>query len=515
MLFNSHIFIFFFLPVAFMSYWWIKTAGGSLPARRWALFITFVFFAWWHPPDLLVLIGSLVANYFVGRRLLNYPPRQAYGTLFIGVAANLAVLGYFKYTRLVVATAQWLSGGEFIPGDIILPLGISFFTFQQIAYIIDCYRGEASRYAFLDYCLFVTFFPHLNAGPIIHHRELMEEFTSGRRLSASMVAMGLTIFVIGLAKKVLLADTLATFASPVFRAAQHDVEPTLIDAWMGSLAYASQLYFDFSGYSDMAIGVGLLFGVHLPINFASPYKSTSITEFWRRWHITLSRFLRNYLYIPLGGNRIGSIRTSANLLVTMLLGGLWHGANWTFLAWGGLHGLFLLVHHRFTDTVKGRQPEAWLKRGVGRILCWLLTFACVLFSWVLFRADSFGAALRIWKGMAGFNGVAFTPRYLALLDQFRIDPAIFGHPASPPILNPTSSALAWVFGSVALAVFAPNSQQIVGFSPTNQAPQDPMPGWARWLRWQPTLLWALAFSLLGLIALAHVTQLSEFLYFQF
>jgi alginate O-acetyltransferase complex protein AlgI len=517
MLFNSHVFLFCFLPLTFASFWWIKSRFGTLPARRWALFITFFFFAWWHPPDLLVLLGSLVGNYFVGRRLLDHPPGQARGTLFLGVAANLALLGYYKYTRLIVATAHWIAGGDFVLGELLLPLGISFFTFQQIAYIVDCSRGQASRYVFFDYCLFVTFFPHLNAGPIIHHRELMEEFTSERRCSAELVTQGLAIFVLGLAKKVLFADTIAAFATPMFHAAQQGVEPTFIDAWMGAIAYSLQLYFDFSGYSDMAIGVGLLFGVHLPLNFASPYKSTSITEFWRRWHITLSRFLRNYLYIPLGGNRLGPSRQSVNLFTTMLLGGLWHGANWTYLAWGALHGFFLLVNHRFTEAIKGRRLEAWLQRIPGRIACWALTFGCVLFAWVLFRADSFGSAVRIWKGMIGLNGTAFTPRYLNLLAQLGIDPAIFGQPASAPILNPTSSALVCVFGLLALAVLAPNSQQIVGFIPTNsqQAPADPLPKWARAFRLQPTVPWAIGVAALGLVAVFYITQLSEFLYFQF
>lgn len=515
MLFNSHLFIFFFLPLTFASFWWIKRYAGNLAARRWALAITFVFFAWWHPPDLLVLIGSLVGNYFIGRRLLDYPPGQARGTLFVGVAANLALLGYFKYTRLIVATATWLSGGEFAMGDIFLPLGISFFTFQQIAYVVDCHRGEAGRYVFFDYCLFVTFFPHLNAGPIIHHRELMEEFASARSCSAKLVAQGLTLFVIGLAKKVLLADTVAAYVAPVFGAASLGASPSMTDAWLGTLAYSVQLYFDFSGYSDMAIGVGLLFGVHLPINFASPYKALSINEFWRRWHITLSRFLLIYLYIPLGGSRHGANRTSANLMITMLLGGLWHGAGWTFLAWGGLHGIFLIVNHRCTAATEGRWLGSWLDRGVGRCACWALTFGGVLAGWVLFRADSFDAAMRIWKGMLGFNGIALAERHVAFFQRFRLDFAQFTQGVATPALNINLGMVVTIFGLVALAALAPNSQQIVGLQPGKHVPHSPLPRWAGWLRWQPTLPWAVAYAILGIIGLLHMTQLSEFLYFQF
>lgn len=515
MLFNSHLFILFFLPITFGSFWWIKTRSGNLAARRWALCITFVFFAWWHPPDLLVLWGSLVGNYFIGRRLLNYPPGKARGTLVAGIVFNLTLLGYFKYTRLITATAHWMAGGDFVLGSVILPLGISFFTFQQIAYIVDCSRGEADRYVFFDYCLFVTFFPHLNAGPIIHHRELMEEFTSDRRCSSLLIAQGLTLFVIGLCKKVILADTVATYVAPVFGAAAAGHSPAFLDAWLGTLAYTGQLYFDFSGYSDMAIGVGLLFGVHLPVNFASPYKSLSISEFWRRWHITLSRFLRTYLYFPLGGSRQGRNRTSANLLITMLLGGLWHGANWTFVAWGGLHGLALAVNHRFTAAIEGTPFARLLDSTLGRLACWTATFLGVIAGWVLFRADSFGSAWRIWRGMVGLNGLVLQDRHAALLRHLGLPVSKFAEIGTPTFLNPNLPTLAAILGLLLLAFLAPNSQTITGLAVGKGVPQDALPRWAAWLRWRPSLLWAAATALCGLVGMLYMTQLSEFLYFQF
>ena len=507
MLFNSHVFLFAFLPVVFAGFWLLTSLAGGTWARRWILAASLFFFAWWHPPDLLVLSSSLVGNFLIGRLLFARAPRSAGWLLALGVAGNLLLLGYFKYTKLVVATAHWLAGGAFSVGDIVLPLAISFFTFNQIAYLADCHRGEGARYHFDDYCLFITFFPHLIAGPIVHHREMMPQLTSTRRFDAMMVAQGVTLFVLGLGKKVLLADSVAAYATPVFQQTQIGVSPTFIDAWLGALAYTSQLYFDFSGYSDMAIGLGMMFGIIFPLNFSSPYKAANIAEFWRRWHITLSRFLREYLYIPLGGNRRGPTRTSINLMTTMLLGGLWHGAGWTFVAWGGLHGFYLLVHQRFSAVIAGTRLAAGLRRGVGRVACCALTLLSVVFGWVLFRADSFASAMSLWKGMAGMNGIALPDRHLTTLARLGLDPTALGLSATPLILNPTVVVLAWILGLVAIAVLLPNSQQIVRLAP--------IPAWARWAEWRPSMPWAFATSCVAVMAVLHLTQVSEFLYFKF
>lgn len=516
MLFNSHVFLFAFLPVVFTGFWLLAGVAGGAWARRWIFAASLFFFAWWHPPDLLVLGGSLVGNFFVGRLLFARPPRSAGWLLAVGVAGNLLLLAYFKYTKLVAATAHWLGGSEFVVGDIVLPLAISFFTFNQIAYLVDCHRGEGARYAFDDYCLFITFFPHLIAGPIVHHREMMPQLTTARLFDAVMVAQGTTLFVLGLGKKVLLADSVAKYATLIFHQTQAGATPTLLDAWLGALAYTSQLYFDFSGYSDMAIGLGMMFGVIFPLNFASPYRAANIAEFWRRWHITLSRFLREYLYIPLGGNRRSPTRTSVNLMATMLLGGLWHGAGWTFAAWGGLHGLYLLIHQRFSAAVAGTRLSAAFGRGLGFVGCWALTFLGVVFGWVLFRADSFTSAMSMWKGMIGMNGVALPDRHLAALARLGLDPGALGLSARPLLLNPTVEVLAWILGLVAAAVLLPNSQQLIKIAPVAGLHLDPpMPAWARWAEWRPSVPWALGASCVAVVAVLHLTQMSEFLYFKF
>ena len=297
----------------------------------------------------------------------------------------------------------WASGAEPVFLNIVLPLGISFFTFQKIALITDAYLGKVERLNALDYMLFVMFFPQLIAGPIVHHSEVMPQFAARRCVEMSDVALGLTIFVGGLAKKVLFADGAAQFATPVFDAAAAGTAPTFFQAWLGALAYTVQLYFDFSGYSDMAIGAALLFGIRLPINFASPYKATSIIDFWRRWHMTLSRFLRDYLYVPLGGNRRGPARRYMNLGITMVLGGLWHGAGWTFVLWGAMHAGYLGVNHAWRALAR-RRAFAHRMTPLGNLAGGGMTFLAVVAAWVVFRAADVPTAGLLLRAMAGFGG---------------------------------------------------------------------------------------------------------------
>ena len=345
----------------------------------------------------------MVFNYSLGRELANPKRLQSVSKknlLFFGVALNLALLGYYKYADFFINNINHLTGAHLKLLHLALPLAISFYTFQQIAYLVDSYRGETKEYDFLNYAVFVTFFPQLIAGPIVHHKEMMPQFAKlkNKVINLNNIALGLFIFFMGLFKKVVIADTFATWATKGFDVAK---ELNMLEAWSTSLSYTFQLYFDFSGYTDMAIGLGLLFNIKLPTNFLSPYKAVSIQDFWRRWHITLSNFLRDYIYIPLGGNRKGELRTYANLIITFLLGGLWHGAGWTFVFWGAMHGVALVIH------------RAWqkLKIKLPLILAWFITFNFINIAWVFFRAKSFNDALKVLKGM--FRGDLVLPDSLS------------------------------------------------------------------------------------------------------
>jgi len=408
MLFTAFEFVFLFLPATFLGFMLLRRVG-DIAGALWLIAASLFFYAFWNAAYLWLLVPSILVNYALGRALA----RQTAGTakkllLAAGVATNLGVLAWFKYAGFLAANLGLLTGWDLALGTIVLPLGISFITFQKIAYLVDAYRGHARDPSFVRFALFVSFFPQLVAGPIVHHAEIMPQLQPGRwkRATATAAATGLSLFAIGMFKKVVLADGVAPIANLAFGEAAQGLAPAPAAAWAGALAYTLQLYFDFSGYSDMACGLALLFGIRLPGNFYSPYKAASIIDFWRRWHITLSRFLRDYLYIPLGGNRKGPARRHINLFLTMLLGGLWHGAAWTFVIWGALHGAFLIVNH-FWNALLRRDAKAPRSR-IGRVFGWLLTFVCVMVAWVVFRAESTGAAMRIYEGMLGLNGAPLT-----------------------------------------------------------------------------------------------------------
>ena len=401
MLFNSYEFIFFFLPVVFLLYFTLHRYTNTHIAKLFLVLASLFFYSWWNPIYLPLILGSMTFNYVIGQRLTHsHKPKLL---LFFGIGVNLALLGYFKYADFFISNANFLFGTQIPLLHLVLPLAISFFTFQQIAYLVDSYHLETREYNFLNYALFVTFFPQLIAGPIVHHKEMMPQFAdaNNRYPKTTHIAEGLFIFSIGLFKKVVIADTFAIWATEGF---DHATSLNFASAWITSLSYTFQLYFDFSGYTDMAIGTALLFNIRLPRNFDSPYKSTSIQEFWRRWHITLSRFLRDYIYIPLGGNRKSERRTYYNLMTTFLLGGIWHGAGWTFLFWGALHGLALIIH------------RLWKKAGkrLPKVAAWFLTFMFVNISWVFFRARNFDDAFKVLKGMFGFNDTDMTLDTMAL-----------------------------------------------------------------------------------------------------
>ena len=419
------------------------------------------------------------ANFLFGRAILDNFKNEKYIklVLFLGVTLNLFLLGYYKYSNFFVDNINSLTGSSLYLNTIVLPLGISFFTFEQIAYLVDTYRGKSKRYSLLHYCTFVTFFPQLIAGPIAHHKEIIPQLENQDiyKFNYQNFSSGITLFFIGLFKKVMIADKLAGFATPVFDAAELGYTLTFFESWIGALAYTFQIYFDFSGYSDMAIGLGIMLGIKLPFNFNSPYKATNIIEFWRRWHMTLSRFLRDYLYIPLGGNRKGTISRYNNLIVTMLLGGLWHGASWTFVVWGGLHGFYLIINHSWSHLVKYLTKNKNGTTHLGRIFSTLITFIAVIVAWVFFRAESFQGAMIVLEGMVGSNGIILPDHYELKLGSLANHISAIG--VSFGNVNYFISKMDILFlSSLFLIVWAlPNSQEIIFHSQTNKV---------RYLKWK-------------------------------
>lgn len=428
--------------------------------------------------------------------------RQRRALMLFGVTGNVVALAYYKYAGFLLSNIDLVFGLNLPASEIVLPLGISFFTFQQIAFLVDAYKGKAAHADFLNYGVFITFFPQLIAGPIVHHREMMPQLSRQKIFGCGFdrFAVGWTIFIIGLFKKVVLADYFDQFATPVFAAADQGQSLHFSEAWIGALAYTFQIYFDFSGYSDMATGLARLFGVRLPLNFYSPYKAANIIDFWRRWHLTLSRFLRDYLYIPLGGNRRGVARRYVNLIVTMLLGGLWHGAGWNFLIWGGMHGVLLAANH------------AWRRQGLRMkpFLSTALTFLAVVSAWVFFRAETFSGAAYMLSAMADFSGAASS--YAEIYDPLGVLAQGAGRRGA--LLS-----VAACLGALIFVLILPNTSEFMrryrphigsaGLQPVTR-------GWTSPL-WAMTPAWGLLFGILTVVCLAKVLYepSNVFLYFQF
>lgn len=391
MLFNSVVFILLFLPITYFVYFYLNNKRLILGARTWLVAASLFFYGYWKISYLPIILASIAFNFIIGSAIVKSPKNSRINRKFVlilGIIANIAMLGYYKYTDFIIDNVNYLTGSNFTLPHIILPLAISFFTFQQITYLVDSYKGLTKEYDFLTYALFVTFFPQLIAGPIVHHKEMIPQFdtVSNLKIKYKNVASGLFIFLIGLFKKVVIADFVAQTATIGFDQAEN---LNMVAAWVTSLSYTIQLYYDFSGYCDMAIGAALIFNIKLPLNFNSPYKATNIQDFWRRWHMTLSRFLRDYIYIPLGGNRYGINRQCLNLFAVFVIGGIWHGANWTFVIWGVLHGVAAVIH------------RLWQLTGVklNKYLSWFITFNFVNIAWIFFRAKDFASANKVLSGM--------------------------------------------------------------------------------------------------------------------
>lgn len=504
MLFNTYKFIFLFLPIVLIGFFWLARSSHKL-AAMWLVLASVFFYGWWNPIYVGLLLISIIGNYLFGIWISNTHLADKKKVLVVAISANLLLLGYYKYSNFFLGSVNSLVGTQFSLKEIILPLGISFFTFTQIAFLVDVFRGIVREYSFIHYLLFVTYFPHLIAGPVLHHKQMMPQFAQKEtyHFQLNHFAFGTVMFTLGLAKKVLLADSLAEYATPVFNAAHAGVNITFFAAWIGAVAYSLQLYFDFSGYTDMAIGISKMINIDLPINFNSPYKSPNIIEFWRRWHMTLSQFLRDYLYIPLGGNRKGSMSRYVNLFITMLLGGLWHGANWTFVIWGGLHGAYLILNH-FWRFLRGI-PSQYVASKSTRAFTTLMTFISVVLAWVFFRANTASAAMNVIRGMLGLNGISMPVSLQSHASYVRILPfKIEFMGLAPGIFLPTAMIplLFWFLISLFIIWGMPNSQQLQRKSVGN-------------FSLGRSVLVATFYGLLFGCSILSFSRVSEFLYFQF
>ena len=466
MIFNSFEFIFLFLPIVWVLYYILGRLHIPF-AKAWLLAASVFFYGFWNPAYLPLIITSLLVNFTIGAFLgKNKGGKFRKVVAAIGILFNVLLLGYFKYFDFFLENVNFFFDTNIPLKNILLPLAISFYTFQQIAYVVDSYRLETKKYSFLNYSIFVMIFPQLIAGPIVYHGQMMPQFIDKKTYSIQFenISKGLIIFAIGLFKKVAIADVFAKYANSGYGSVD---SLTFIDSWITSLAYTLQLYFDFSGYSDMAIGLALLFNIKMPINFNSPYKALDIQDFWRRWHITLSKFLTTYLYIPLGGNRKGKYRTYINIFIIFFVSGVWHGAGWTFIVWGTLHGVASII------------CRWWKLAGfkMNKVLAWMTTFLFVHLAWVFFRAATFTDALTVLKAMFGLNGVQLTGLYTIFNEKLWI------------------IGLYLIFGLL-LSWFAKNSVEIMD-------------------KQKRSVLFALFISILIFYSTMQLQQVSEFLYFNF
>ncbi len=518
MLFDSYIFIFAFLPITLGIYFLLTSYNFFKTAINWLIFASLFFYAWWNPKYLVLIILSIMVNYYIGLFIIKYYARKKMRALalYLGLIFNLGLIVFYKYTNFFVENLNYFGADINVP-PIILPLAISFFTFQQIAYLVDVNRGYAKKYRFSDYCLFVTFFPQLIAGPIVQHNQIISQFgnLSNLQFSSKSISVGFTIFLLGLVKKVGLADYVAVYANTVFDSATKGIILSFWESWFGAFAYSVQLYFDFSGYSDMAVGLGLMFGIKLPANFNSPYKAVNIIDFWRRWHITLSTFLRDYLYIPLGGNKYGAFKRYINIFITMVIGGLWHGANWTFVVWGGMHGFFIIINHFWRGLTSKYLILFWAKNKKLNILYQMITFLAVVSAWVLFKAENIKVAISILRSMYLFNGLSFPNSLLRNIEILKS----LGLETRGMFYNGLAD---WYNGVLMIGVLilivlkTPNTLEIMRrFYPSDYQVSTEVKGNIISSVWYPSKKWAFITSLLFLVAIMLISEENEFLYFQF
>lgn len=540
MLFNSYVFIFGYLPVTLIGFYALGHRSRAW-AIGWLIAASFVFYAWWRPLNVLLIAPSILVNYGLSRALLRLGderPRTTRAVLVVGILFNLCFLGYFKYLNFLEGTINDVFGANLVLTHLILPLGISFITFQKIAFLIDVQAGRVTSFTLRDFALFVLFFPQLVAGPIVHYREMMPQFHKAAcRFDAEDAAVGVSLFFFGLFKKVVFADSIAPLVTPIYTGAAHGTATSLVYAWLAALGFTLQIYFDFSGYSDMALGLARFFGVRLPVNFYSPLRATNIVDFWLRWHVSLTRFLTAYIYNPLvltltrrrlarGKPVMSARRTTPAAFVTMLMfptvltmfiSGLWHGAGYQYVLWGLIHGVFLTINHAWRQVRPKFWPDSRSYARVARPGGLVLTFFSVVAAMVMFRAQTVSSALVLWKGMLGLNGVTLPH---AVYDHLGPLAGLAHAIGTVPVWasgRDLVDALLWTAALLAIALLTPNTLQMLArYEPAlgvKPRPGDPEPGGV--LAWKPSAAWAIGLSVIAAAGILSLGQLSEFLYWQF
>jgi alginate O-acetyltransferase complex protein AlgI len=520
MLFNSYEFILAFMPITLIIFSILCSVSKKKFVFAWILFVSLFSYSLWGMSHLVILFFSTGLNWvfaeIIHRQIdiiddTGKSNSNNKVTVIVAITFNILLLGYFKYANFLIDTLSGIGVNINHIENIFLPLGISFYTFEQISYLVGIAKNDSKNYSYPRFLAFVAFFPHLVAGPILNANELIPQFRNiNYRIDFRNIAIGLTIFSFGLFKKVVIADSISGYATPIFTAADGGTQITFLLAWQAAIAYTLQLYFDFSGYSDMAIGLAKLINIKLPINFFSPYKAIGVGDFWRRWHISLGRFLRDYIYIPMGGSRKGNVRTYLNLFLTMLIGGLWHGASWTFIFWGALHGVYLCIDRWWGIFLKKR--DIVLNSTYHQFFARMLTLLAVINSWVIFRAQSFSGAFNILFGMFGLNGVTFPQELSNSLGTLK----------SLGVKFETLNGYAGMTGSLLLFVvllstlYLPNVYQFMVKEPVALDFYSHLSKQKNtWYAWKPSLGYSVLSFIILTISLAFCSKPSEFLYFQF
>ena len=518
MLFNSIEFLFILLPISILiyytSYFYISRKASIIVL----IICSLVFYSYWNPVYLLLLFFSILFNYSSYKYII-IQKKYSFSILIFSILINLLILFYYKYFNFFIHNINIAFDSSFNFEKIILPLAISFFTFQQITFLVDSYNQKVKNVKFIEYCLFVTFFPQLIAGPIVHHGEMIPQFSSEKKINFNIdkIGIGFLIFIIGLFKKTVIADGISKYSNHIFLLADSSSLESFFGSWVGATSYAFQIYFDFSGYSDMAFGIALMFCIVLPINFYSPYKCNNIIDFWKTWHITLSRFLKNYIYIPIGGNKYGEFLKYRNIFVTMLLGGIWHGAAWGFIIWGSIHGTFIIINHLWNHLSNQYQQLKYLKNTiVFGLISHVLTFLLITIAWVFFRAETLDGAVLLVNSMIGINGISLHHSLHSLVELF---PSIFyTADITIPWFGPTTPLITvpMLIGLFLFVKLFPNTYQYFHFNKNKLDKSSYLNNiYKKYFSFKPDNKNLIIFALLILFMISYYHDSSEFLYWQF